>query len=182
MTENNDRKLKFEEVLEGISPEHVYKAVRGGKKHFAMRVTPPEKESIERMAQAFDITATDYLLRLHRMACDRMIALEPFFTEQIRKRVPLPRDASEEDLLEVVIESYRGEDGKNYPITRLQMLGHSWRRFAVAMLKAVSPVDYEEYKRLKYGKMNNPDLETRRKAYGFAVQKFLELTYTVPGY
>mgnify|MGYP001810430552 CR=1 FL=1 len=48
------------------------------------------------------------------------------------------------------------------------------------MLKRLDRDGYEEYKRMKYGQSGNPDLATRKRAYAFAAQRFLELTYTIP--
>ena len=75
-----------------------------------------------------------------------------------------------------------GADGKDYAATRLDAIGHQWRRTAVELLKVLDPEAHEEYREIKYRAGLKPDLATRRKAYGFAVRRFLELSYQVAGF
>lgn len=173
-----DRKL--EEALEGIAPEGLYDMFSQRDSRIEIRVSSDEKKTIDEMRNVFGLTTTEYLLRLHRFSRERLAACVPFATGQ-----PLDvgdTEKSAERLREIVQTGFTGADGNQYSVSRLNVMGHSWRRFAVEMLKAASPEDHAEYKRLKYGQSGTPDLETRKRAYAFAVQRFLELTYTVPGY
>ena len=80
------------------------------------------------------------------------------------------------------ITMIQGADGKDYGVSRLDFVGHQWRRTAVELLKVLDPEAHKEYRSMKYRGGSKPDLATRRKAYEFAVRRFLELSYQVAGF
>lgn len=75
----------------------------------------------------------------------------------------------------------QGADGKYYAASQLDAIGHQWRRTAVELLKVLDPKAYGKYREIKYGAGPNPGLATRRRAYAFAVRRFLELSYGIAG-
>lgn len=84
------------------------------------------------------------------------------------------------NLLEPV-QNYDAPDGKTYPMSRLDMVSHQWRQTAVQLLKVLDPKAYQKYREMKYKGREKPDLKTRRAAYKFAIVKFLEISYNIPG-
>lgn len=72
-------------------------------------------------------------------------------------------------------------DGKEYLLTGLDMFGHQWRQQATQIVKVLDPETYTQYKAVKYGKGDQPDLETRKAAYKIIVERCLELSYRVAG-
>ena len=92
-----------------------------------------------------------------------------------------PKEKAAKEHLTKVVNTHKGEDGKEYPVTPLNIQSHGWRRFAVECVRLLDPVAYEKYKQMKYGKGQNPDLATRLEAYKFILNRFLELSYTIPG-
>ena len=81
-----------------------------------------------------------------------------------------------------VVAVIQAADKKTYAATKLDAISHVWRRIAVDALRVVDPDAYAKYRRLKYGKGQTPDLATRRRAYEFAIKRFLELSYNLPGF
>lgn len=92
-----------------------------------------------------------------------------------------PKEKAAKQHLTTVVQTHKGEDGKEYPVTPLNIQSHGWRRFAVECVRLLDPVAYEKYRQMKYSAGPNPDLETRREAYRFIIDRFLELSYTIPG-
>ena len=83
--------------------------------------------------------------------------------------------------LQNVVDKFHGADGKDYPVTALNVQSHSWRRFAVEVVRLFDPETYAKYRDMKYKGGSNPDLKTRQEAYKFIICRFLEISYTVPG-
>lgn len=88
--------------------------------------------------------------------------------------------AAKEDLT-APFQMFKTEDGKEYAITKANILSSQVRNMMTSVLKIVNPEAYAEYKAMKYAKGPNPDLATRKAAYIFAFQKFLESTYEIAG-
>ena len=66
-------------------------------------------------------------------------------------------------------------------ITKLDVVSSRWRQMAVHVLKQLDEESYAEYRKLKYGEageVTDPDIAQRKKAYRFAVTRFLDLSYT----
>jgi hypothetical protein len=84
------------------------------------------------------------------------------------------------DKLTSVVTSHKVEGVGETPVTGLDILSSRWRQTAAQILKKISPDDYAKYRDMKYpdGDGSKPDLATRKKAYAFAVRRFLDLTYT----
>jgi hypothetical protein len=66
--------------------------------------------------------------------------------------------------------------------TQVQVVGESWRQCAVQLLKVLDVDAYAEYRKRKYGKSKSPDLKTRRAAYAFACDRFLDVSYKLAGF
>lgn len=66
------------------------------------------------------------------------------------------------------------------PTPTLEVTVRGLRRHVVLLLKAVDPVGYRQYARVKYEGTDSPSLAQRRRAYLFAFQRLLEHGYNVP--
>ncbi len=88
--------------------------------------------------------------------------------------------AAVEDL-KAMVKTAEGADGQTYPVTKLDCIHGQWRQTAVHLLRLLDPEAYKKYRDMKYGDGPNPDLETRRKAYIFAVTEFMKF-YGIAGF
>ncbi len=79
------------------------------------------------------------------------------------------------------VQNYDAPDGKTYAFARIDMVSHQWRQTAVQLLKVLDPKAYQKYREMKYKNGKEPDLKARMKAYKFAIMRFLELSYRIPG-
>jgi hypothetical protein len=70
--------------------------------------------------------------------------------------------------------------------TKLQVAGEMWRQRAVTFLRVLDPEAYATYRERKYGtgddKIDNPDFAQRKKAYRFAMRRFLQKSYRHAGF
>ncbi len=76
---------------------------------------------------------------------------------------------------------HEAADGNSYPVTPLEIAVKHLRNGAVELLKIADPEGYAKYREIKYGAGDNPDLETRRKAYLLAFERLLQAGYSMPG-
>lgn len=98
--------------------------------------------------------------------------------KSVKKKSKL--DAQKADLLAPRGE-VPGDDGETYTITKLDMVSSQWRQAAVQILRILDPEGYAHYRKLKYEKGQKPDLKTRKKAYSYAIRRFLDISYKIPG-
>ena len=84
------------------------------------------------------------------------------------------------DDLTSVVTSHKVEGVGETPVTKLDILSSRWRQTASQILKTIDADAYAKYRTMKYpdGPESTPGLPTRKKAYAFAVRRFLDLTYT----
>ena len=84
--------------------------------------------------------------------------------------------AMKEDLNSVVT-IHEIEGAGQTPVTKLDIISHSWRQTATRLLRVIDEDSWIRYKALKYAGGDNPDHATRMKAYEFAVIAFLRASY-----
>ncbi len=105
---------------------------------------------------------------------------EPFDANAFEHAQEKEKLASQKEDLTSIVTTHEIEGAGETPITKLDILSSQWRRTAVQILKDLDAEAYEKYRTMKYpdGAESKPDLATRKKAYGFAVEAFLDLSYT----
>ena len=89
-----------------------------------------------------------------------------------------------EALLTAVAFAVVQEGQEPTPITRLDVLSSNWRQMAARLLKVIDPESYAKYRAMKYGsdgQNRNPEFAARKRAYQFAIRRFLETSYKIAG-
>jgi hypothetical protein len=80
-----------------------------------------------------------------------------------------------------MVSMAEGADGQTYPVTRLDCIHTQWRQTATSLLRLLDSESYKKYREMKYANGPNPDLATRKAAYMFAFEKFMEF-YGIAGF
>ena len=84
--------------------------------------------------------------------------------------------------LNEALSMFKGADGKDYPVSGKHIVSTQVRQAITATVKELDPEAYAVYRQIKYANGENPDIETRKKAYRHAFEAFLRLTYHIPGF
>jgi len=97
---------------------------------------------------------------------------------------PQPNEQLRQELEQVVNPIWTNRHGETYVVSKLDILSSRVRATIRRTVEVLDPEGYQEYLRIRNQDLEpgeRPSLAQSRAAYQFLAQRFVELTYNIPG-